>query len=135
MNEITQFVLTFMATAALNGALIWVAFRNARNSDSKSMVDLQDITTKAIDAQKAAIILRDEAFAARDEAVAALDEYKRMRVADFEIVIVFSLHPVPTVKDVTIRSLPDAKKSRIVPDVKLIEEDTKPLPRTQKGQA
>jgi hypothetical protein len=104
--------------------LAWRKLKSSEPLDSTQMMqNLQAIAQTAVEAESRATM-------ARDEAVAALEEYKRMRVADFEITIIFSLHPIPTVKDVSIRSLPDADRGRITPIVKMVE-DTKPLTKSR----
>lgn len=120
MDELTKYILTFVVGVVFNAGLLFVALRNSRLGDSKSMSELQDVAKKAIEAQSVAV-------EARDQAIKALEEYKAMRVADFEIVIVFSLHPTPQIKDVAIRSLPESKKKTAV-------DDTKPLFKKRREQ-
>jgi len=108
MDEVLKWIFTFVAALVVNFALMYVAMRNSRNSDSKTMVELQQLAQAAVVAQK-------EAVKARDEAVSALEEYKLMRVADFEITILFSLHPVPIIKDVAIRSVIDNDHDKTKP--------------------
>jgi hypothetical protein len=116
LTEIIKWAFTVGIVLAFNYGMIFISMRSARSADSKTMIELQTLADAAVEAQKKAI-------AARDEAVAALEEYKRMRVADFEIVIVFSLHPSPQVKDVSIRSLPDGKHNEDgLPVVALVED-------------